>query len=124
LLRGTRFRIIEANASEAAERARFEIPRLILLDLMMPDRSGFEVLDDLKLDERTRDIAVVIHSSKTLTESDMNRLAGRQFSILPKGETGRLSALLAIRALLNEPALFSSEPEFRDKSSAGNEMHV
>ena len=114
LLRGTRFRIIEATASEAAERARFELPALILLDLIMPDRRGFDVLDDLKIDERTRDIPVVIHTSKTLTEADLERLAGRHLGILPKGENGRLAALLAIRTVLGEPVLFSAEPEFRD----------
>ncbi len=119
LLRGTRFRIIEATASEAAERARFELPALVLLDLVMPDRRGFDVLDDLKIDERTRDIPVVIHTSKTLTDADIERLAGRHLSILPKGEIGRLPALLAIRAVLHEPALFSAEPEFRDNSSYG-----
>jgi signal transduction histidine kinase len=119
LLRGTRFRIIEATASEAAERARFEHPALVLLDLVMPDRRGFDVLDDLKNDERTRDIPVVIHTSKTLTEADKERLAGRCLSILPKSEVGRLPALLAIRTVLGEPALFSAEPEFRDNSSYG-----
>ena len=85
----------------------------------MPDRRGFDVLDDLKIDERTRDIPVVIHTSKTLTEADLERLAGRHLSILPKGENGRLAALLAIRTVLGEPALFSAEPEFRDNSTYG-----
>lgn len=119
LLRGTHHRIIDSTASEAAERARFELPALILVDLVMPDRSGFGVLEDLQLHERTRDIPVIIHTSKTLTKTDMERLAGRHLSILPKGEGNRLPALSAIRAVLNEPALFGSEPEFRDNSDSG-----
>ena len=48
MFRGTPYRIIESDALEAAERARFERPELIILDLMMPGRTGFEVLDELK----------------------------------------------------------------------------
>ena len=78
----------------------------------MPERSGFEILDDLKSDERTRDIPVVIHTSKVLTEADYSRLAGRQLAVLPKGPTGRLPALATMREVLGEPDLFSAEPEF------------
>ncbi|MGC2659666.1 MAG: ATP-binding protein [Bryobacteraceae bacterium] len=117
LFSGSRFRTIEASGTEAAERARFERPALILLDLVMRDRSGFEVLNDLKSDESTKAIPVVIHTSKVITESDLARLGGRQFAILPKGIEGRLTALLDIREALGEPTLFQGEPEFRDDFS-------
>ena len=112
LFRGTEHSIIETSGVEAVERARFEAPILILLDLVMPDRSGFEVLDDLKSDERTKDIPVVIHTSKVLTEADYARLANRHLAVLPKGQAGRLPALTAMRTILSEPDLFSGEPEF------------
>lgn len=112
LFRGTEHSIIETSGVEAVERARFEAPILILLDLVMPDRSGFEVLDELKSDERTKDIPVVIHTSKMLTEADHTRLANRYLAVLPKGPSGRLPALTAMRTVLGEPDLFSAEPEF------------
>jgi CheY-like chemotaxis protein len=112
LLQGTRHSIIKATGAEAAERARFDVPVLILLDLIMPDRSGFEVLDELKSDEATRDIPVVIHTSKLLTEADSARLGHRIAGVLPKGTEGRLGALLAIRRILGEPHLFADQPEF------------
>jgi signal transduction histidine kinase/CheY-like chemotaxis protein len=112
LFRGTKHSIIEASDVEAVERARFEAPILILLDLVMPDRSGFEILDELKSDEMTKDIPVVIHTSKVLTEGDYARLANRHLAILPKGSSGRLAALREMRTVLSEPDLFSTEPEF------------
>ena len=125
LFRGSHYRIIEVNGAGAVERTRFEHPALILLDLVMPDRSGFEVLDELKRDERICRIPVVIHTSKTLTPADNERLAGRHFCILPKGEPGgRRSALLAIRALLGDPTLFSAAPEFNDGLEAKEGTHV
>ena len=82
--------MIEASGSEAAERARFERPRLVILDLMMPDRSGFEVLDDLKGDVSTASIPVLIHTSKSLTAADKARLGGRQNGVLPKSGTNTI----------------------------------
>jgi len=112
LLQGTEHQIVEATGSEAAERARFEAPALILLDLAMPDQSGFEVLDQLKSDRVTADIPVIIHTSRLMTEVDYARLGSRAVALLPKGTEGRLPALMAMREILGEPHLFSSEPEF------------
>jgi CheY-like chemotaxis protein len=47
---------------KAFELAMNTKPDMILLDLMMPGKSGFEVLDDLKKNPQTRDIPVVILS--------------------------------------------------------------
>jgi Histidine kinase-, DNA gyrase B-, and HSP90-like ATPase len=41
----------------------------------MPDRSGFDVLDDLKRDPATRGIPVIIQTSRRLREADLERLA-------------------------------------------------
>ncbi len=111
LFNGTTHRIVEATAVGALEQARFESPALILLDLAMPERSGFEVLDDLKSDETTKDIPVIIHSSNEMTEADYARLGDRQTAVLSKAIGRRHSALRAIRDILEEPDLFSSEPE-------------
>jgi signal transduction histidine kinase/CheY-like chemotaxis protein len=109
--RGTQYRLIEAPGGiEGAERARFEHPALILLDLMMPDRNGFEVLDDLKRDPATRDIPVIIHTSRGLRESELERLADRHAGILPKGEFWPANILEYIRKLLGESGLFADEP--------------
>jgi signal transduction histidine kinase/CheY-like chemotaxis protein len=114
LFRGTHYRVIEAStASEGAERARFEHPAIILLDLVLPGSSGFEVLDDLMADPATKDIPVVIHTSKAVTPADHHRFAGRVSAVLPKAGLGRREALSVIRRILNDEDLFSQEPEFR-----------
>jgi signal transduction histidine kinase/CheY-like chemotaxis protein len=112
MFEGSAHRIVESDGPEAAERARFERPRLILLDLMMPGRNGFEVLDELKSDDGTKDIPVVIHTSKFITQADLQRLAGRHLAVLPKSGRDRKQALVAIRETLQDQTLFAEEPEF------------
>lgn len=51
------------SATEAAAHARKTRPDVILLDVMMPDRNGWDVLEELRADPATRDIPVVITSA-------------------------------------------------------------
>lgn len=51
------------SALTAASFARETAPDVILLDVMMPDRSGWDVLEELRSDATTRDIPVVITSA-------------------------------------------------------------
>jgi signal transduction histidine kinase len=112
LFEGTHHELITATGFDAAERARFEAPALILLDLSMPGKSGYQVLEELRSDTATKDIPVVIHTSKMLTQADRSRLEGKIVAVLPKSAKDRLPALMAMRNVLGEPNLFHSEPEF------------
>ncbi len=49
-------------------------PDVIFLDLILPDMTGFEILDRLKSDAETRDIPVIINTSKILDETERERL--------------------------------------------------
>ena len=49
-----------ANGNEGLEMARREHPDLVLLDILMPDLSGWEVLKRLKADPGTREIPVMM----------------------------------------------------------------
>ncbi|MEO7496080.1 MAG: response regulator [Massilia sp.] len=51
------FTVVVAQAGEeAVERARFALPDLILLDVMMPGMNGFDTCRHLKSDRSTREI--------------------------------------------------------------------
>jgi len=50
-----------------------KIPDLILLDLLMPKISGFQFLEQLKSDEKTRSIPVIVVSAIT-DEDSINRI--------------------------------------------------
>ncbi|MCZ2845755.1 MAG: response regulator [Candidatus Bathyarchaeota archaeon] len=60
------------SAEEGLNRALMEKPDLILLDLVLPQKSGFEVLSELKLSPETKKIPVVILTNLG-QETDMRR---------------------------------------------------
>lgn len=77
--------VIEAsNGAEGLRFARDEQPQLILLDLLMPETSGFEVLERLRADSRTSDIPVVVSTSKPLDERELALLKRHAAGFLPK----------------------------------------
>jgi DNA-binding response OmpR family regulator len=60
------------NGIDGLEMARNSKPDLILLDVMLPGISGFEVLHALKSDAATSDISVIMLTSKS-REEDIER---------------------------------------------------
>jgi DNA-binding response OmpR family regulator len=53
-----------ANGMEGLDKIRKNIPDLILLDLMMPDMDGWEVYQQIKADEKTKNIPVIVVTAK------------------------------------------------------------
>jgi threonine synthase len=65
--------------------ARQKLPDLIVSDLTMPGIDGFGLVEELKLDPRTRDIPVVVVSAKDITEEERLRLNGHIEALYQKG---------------------------------------
>ena len=60
------YEIIEAvNGKEATEKLAQDVPSLILMDWMLPDVSGLELVRRIKRDEFTRDIPIIMLTAKT-----------------------------------------------------------
>jgi CheY-like chemotaxis protein len=77
-LDGNGYTLVEArDGDEAVEQARLVRPDLILLDMMMPGRSGLEVLGELRRDPDLRGIPVVMLTARAqVTDREAARLAG------------------------------------------------
>ena len=79
LLAGEGFAVVEAkNGEEGLTRAREHTPDAILLDLALPTKSGLEVLRELKGNDSTRVIPVIIVSAygALMSEQDAQQAAG------------------------------------------------
>jgi DNA-binding response OmpR family regulator len=77
---------------EGLEKVRTERPDLILLDIMMPDISGYDVCIKLKSDDSTKNIPIIMVSAKSESEVMLKSMGlGAEAYIL---KPFRLSTLL------------------------------
>jgi CheY-like chemotaxis protein/two-component sensor histidine kinase len=84
LLAGS-FKVVEAaTGNEGLTQVSKLRPHLVLLDLNMPDMSGFEVLDRLKATAETRDIPVIVVTGQDLNSDVREQLAFRTAAVIPK----------------------------------------
>lgn len=59
------FDVIGANGGrEGLDMVRQQLPDLVLLDLMMPDMDGWDVYQQMKAEENTREIPVIVVTAK------------------------------------------------------------
>ncbi len=82
-------------------------PDLVILDLMMPDLDGFEVLDRMRANEQTRQVPVVILSGRQLSLDDVKRLEQHASVTLQSKEILSEDEIIASvhRSLLDEDTL-------------------
>ena len=65
----------------------------MILDLLMPDISGFEILRQVRADKSTENLPVLIYTSKPLSENERAQLESMRVRIVRKEEVStRLSA--------------------------------
>jgi CheY-like chemotaxis protein/anti-sigma regulatory factor (Ser/Thr protein kinase) len=60
-------------------------PAVVVLDLLMPDVDGFDVVERLRADPLVDDVPIVVLTSKDMTRADHDRLAGQISYIAQKG---------------------------------------
>ena len=69
---------------EGLAQARQKLPDLIVTDLMMPGIDGFGLVEELKMDPRTKNIPVVVVSAKDITPEERKRLNGHIQAVFQK----------------------------------------
>jgi signal transduction histidine kinase/CheY-like chemotaxis protein len=92
-----------AEAITLAQRLR---PDLILLDLMMPDISGFAVVEALQRDKTTAAIPIVIVTAKSITAEDRTALANSSdtvIEIVEKAAFDRAEFIAGVRRAIRRP---------------------
>ena len=89
-----------ASGPEGVRLAGEVRPAAILLDMSLPGLDGFEVLDALRREPTTRNIPVIIHTSRSLTEQERGHLAPQVVGILSKSGLTREAALELLQRAL------------------------
>ena len=92
------------GGAEAIEVARSAQPELVILDLMMPEVSGFEVARALRESEHTARIPILVLTAKDLTAEDHAHLNGEVSAILAKASFSTNGLLAELRRALPKRA--------------------
>jgi twitching motility two-component system response regulator PilH len=91
--------ISAVDGEEALEKARTSHPGLAILDVVMPKKNGFQVTRQLKNEDETRDIKVLLVSSKNQDSDKFWGLKQGADEYLPK-PFDRKTLLNAVERLL------------------------
>lgn len=73
------------DGRSALAAARELQPDLVLLDYELPELDGLEVIDELRQDERTRDLPVLLNSAARISMADIQKADGFLAKPFPKG---------------------------------------
>jgi CheY-like chemotaxis protein len=100
MLKPFNMEVLVADGGKAGiDQALKRKPDLIILDLMMPEVDGFEVVSALRSNDATAQIPILIYTAKNITSEDRERLQGNIQSIIQKGDFGKERFLEMINSL-------------------------
>jgi two-component system, OmpR family, phosphate regulon response regulator PhoB len=91
------------NGRDALESAREERPDLVVLDLMLPGLSGYDVLAELRRSEETRDIGIILLTARKDEPDRIKGLSLGADDYLPKPFSPR-ELVLRVAAVLRRLA--------------------
>ncbi|MDQ1276531.1 MAG: hypothetical protein QG610_2109 [Euryarchaeota archaeon] len=78
-------------------------PDILILDLLMPEVSGFEIISRMRAGEKTKDIPLIVCTAAEFTEKNIEELNGELkgslISIMKKGTFGRKELINRIKQL-------------------------
>lgn len=101
--------LVARTGAEALAIIGNTIPDAIILDLMMPEIDGFEVLRALREEKRTANVPVLILTAKHITKDELKFLKQNNVhQLIQKGDVNRSDLLNAVVAMVMPK---TSEPE-------------
>jgi two-component system, NtrC family, sensor kinase len=100
MLGGEGYECIEAHTAAQTLQAAVQLPDLIILDVQLPDRSGFEVCRHLKSDSRTSSITILQISASFLSKDDRVRALEAGADGYLTHPIDRMVLIATVRALL------------------------
>jgi signal transduction histidine kinase/HAMP domain-containing protein len=94
---------VARGGQEAFDFVAHTIPDGIVLDLMMPEIDGFDVLEKIRGRSATTKIPVLILTAKDLTPADFKKLSANNVQqLVQKGDVDQENLLMKIRVMLGE----------------------
>ena len=92
------------GGQEGIELTQRHLPDVVVLDLLMPDVGGIEVVEALKRNEATAQIPVIVVASRQFSSDDREQLNRHVLSVVDKGGLARERFLGEVRRAFGRPA--------------------
>jgi signal transduction histidine kinase/DNA-binding response OmpR family regulator len=104
MLSRNKYRVrVAANGTQARTWVQDELPSLVILDLILPDVSGFQLLTEWRSDVRTAELPVIVLTNKDLTTDELKYLRDNVGALFNKQDQWQDSLLRQIRQALPFP---------------------
>jgi CheY-like chemotaxis protein/anti-sigma regulatory factor (Ser/Thr protein kinase) len=96
------------DGEQARASVAHSLPELVLLDLVLPKMSGFELLAEWRSHPRTADLSVFVLTSKDLTKEEEKYLRAHAESLFRKQDSWREPLIKQLERVVTSPALESA----------------
>jgi DNA-binding response OmpR family regulator len=89
-----------STGTEARTRVAVSLPELVILDLILPEVSGFQLLTEWRTNSRTADLPVFVLTSKDLTSQERDYIRTHTGLLLQKQQPWQQTLLAQLRRSL------------------------
>src|SRR5713101_4914374 len=97
--------ITAADGAQARARVAHALPELVILDLVLPKMSGFELLAEWRGSPRTADLPVFVLTSKDLTKEEEKYIHAHAESLFRKQNSWREPLIKQLERVVTSPSL-------------------
>ena len=92
---------LASSGREGIELAKSRKPDVVMLDLLMPEINGFDVIEALSADPATKAIPIMVLTAKHLTGADIDKLNRDVSMTVKRGSIGTADLLGKLKMVLN-----------------------
>jgi CheY-like chemotaxis protein len=91
-----------ANGLKAIDCIQSEQPLIILLDLMMPEMDGFEVIKTVRQNPNWHEIPIIVVTAMDLTTVEQGLLTAQVTNIFQKGKYNKQQLITEVQSLIEQ----------------------
>lgn len=94
------YKVLTAGNGQAALKLMAEKPDLVILDIMMPQLNGIDVLKKLKADEATKNIPLIVATALVQDMTELKTMLGEKDAYVIKSEVTPAEIIQLVRSKL------------------------
>jgi CheY-like chemotaxis protein len=126
ILQGPGYQVqVARDGKEALALIGQGVPDAMILDLMMPEVDGFQVLQAIRSDPRSARVPVLILTAKHVTKAELSFLKGNHIhQLIRKGDIDRRGLLAAVAGMIPPPQAQPAPPPPRRRPATPGQARI